>query len=250
MGRSFDQLIARVKSEVRGISPEEGQQRLQNGKGGLLLDVREREDYAEGYIPRAMNLPRGFLDLRIEALKALSELPLHYYALGSLVPFLNRNHDIAFVGKNILAARQLLPATAVIHLYGAGDPLELPFFMALGCDVFDSSSYLHYARGGWYMTPYGAIQSPGDLEKSGFLCPCPVCREDRGRVPEDRRQLARHNLFTIYSAMETALSISAEGTLSDYLLEIIKRHQSLFPDSHLEKSWNELVTTGETGGMP
>ncbi len=66
MGTAFDDLIARVKSEVRGISPQQAQQRLQDGNGILLLDVREREDYAAGYISGAENLPRGFLELQIE----------------------------------------------------------------------------------------------------------------------------------------------------------------------------------------
>jgi 7-cyano-7-deazaguanine tRNA-ribosyltransferase len=182
-----------------------------------------------------------FLDLRIRALEELAAMPLRYFALGSLVPFLNRNHDLAFVGKNILQARRILPESAPIHLYGAGDPLELPFYMALGCDVFDSSSYLHYARDGWYMSPYGALPGPGALEQSGFVCPCPCCRGGAERLFNDKPRLARHNLFTIYRAIETAESKSREGRLDAYLDEILSKHRSLFPQSRLEPSWRELA---------
>ena len=96
MGRSFDQLIARVKSEVRGVSPEEGQQRLQNGKSALLLDVREREAYAEGYIPRAMNLPRGFLDLRIEGIAIQRQIPILVYGGKDQGPL--AAHDLQRMG--------------------------------------------------------------------------------------------------------------------------------------------------------
>jgi molybdopterin/thiamine biosynthesis adenylyltransferase len=66
MGTAFDQHITRVKSEVQEISPQEAQQRLEEANAILLLDVREREDYANGYIRDAENLPRGFLELQIE----------------------------------------------------------------------------------------------------------------------------------------------------------------------------------------
>jgi len=241
---------ADIISPLDLITPPGDSRKAAAAKLGLTMKrIRDGVEIADRAVLIGVQQGGRFLDLRIEALEKLSELPLHYYALGSLVPFLNRNHDISFVGKNILAARQMLSEKAPLHLYGAGDPLELPFFMALGCDVFDSSSYLHYARGGWYMTPYGALQRREDLEKSGFSCACPLCREDPGSVMEDRRTLAKHNLAVIYSAMETAERKSADGTLPDYLLEVIKRHQALFPDSLLEKSWNELVIRDETIGI-
>jgi molybdopterin/thiamine biosynthesis adenylyltransferase/rhodanese-related sulfurtransferase len=37
-----------------------------NGAGPILIDVREKEEYLEGYIPGARWIPRGFLEIRIE----------------------------------------------------------------------------------------------------------------------------------------------------------------------------------------
>jgi len=34
---------------------------------GLLIDVREPEEYADGFIPGAINVPRGVIELRIWA---------------------------------------------------------------------------------------------------------------------------------------------------------------------------------------
>ena len=65
MGTAFESLMESVRSEVRGISPDEARKRLDSV---LLLDVREREEYAGGYIEGAENLSRGFLELRIETL--------------------------------------------------------------------------------------------------------------------------------------------------------------------------------------
>lgn len=66
MTTSLDSFISSVKSQVVGISTQETEKRLANGRSALLLDVREREDYAQGYIPGAENIPRGYLELRIE----------------------------------------------------------------------------------------------------------------------------------------------------------------------------------------
>ena len=45
----------------RGGKPGNG-----NGAGPVLVDVREKDEYLEGYIPGARWIPRGFLELRIE----------------------------------------------------------------------------------------------------------------------------------------------------------------------------------------
>ena len=66
MTTSLDSFISSVKSQVVGISTQEAEKQLANGRSALLLDVREREDYAQGYIPGAENIPRGYLELRIE----------------------------------------------------------------------------------------------------------------------------------------------------------------------------------------
>ena len=68
MGAAFEALLERVKSEVSSISVEVAQTRLNNEADLILLDVREREIFAEGYIPGAENVPRGFLELQIEGI--------------------------------------------------------------------------------------------------------------------------------------------------------------------------------------
>jgi len=72
--------------------------------------------------------------------------------------FLIRKHNIFFIGNLITQTRKKIPQNTFIHLYGAGDPVELPFYFAFGVDTVDSSSFVHYALNGWYMTPYGAVR--------------------------------------------------------------------------------------------
>lgn len=65
----FETLVAQAESTTTGLTPEEVQQKLQSGDTILLLDVREREAYSGGYITGAQNVPRGFLELRIEGIE-------------------------------------------------------------------------------------------------------------------------------------------------------------------------------------
>ena len=67
MSATYDMLVARATAITTGLSPERTQEKL-HANGTLLIDVREREHYIEGYIPGAENVPRGFLELRIEGM--------------------------------------------------------------------------------------------------------------------------------------------------------------------------------------
>ena len=59
---NFQQYLKQVKSEIRETSVEE----VQAKRPEVLIDVREGDEYNEGYIPGAMWIPRGKLELRIE----------------------------------------------------------------------------------------------------------------------------------------------------------------------------------------
>ena len=82
MTTSLDSFISSVKSQVVGISTQETEKRLANGHSALLLDVREREDYAQGYIPGAENIPRGYLELRIEGRANARDTAIIVYGEG------------------------------------------------------------------------------------------------------------------------------------------------------------------------
>jgi rhodanese-related sulfurtransferase len=68
---TFNELLASVKSEIREVSAEDTKARVldhaANGSGApVLIDVRERDEYEQGFIPRAQWIPRGFLEIKIE----------------------------------------------------------------------------------------------------------------------------------------------------------------------------------------
>jgi len=60
---TFKEMIGRVKSEIREISPQDARARADKA---VLVDVREADEWAQGHVPGAVFIPRGFLELRIE----------------------------------------------------------------------------------------------------------------------------------------------------------------------------------------
>jgi 7-cyano-7-deazaguanine tRNA-ribosyltransferase len=180
-----------------------------------------------------------FLELRRRAAEELAGMDADYVALGSLVPFFTRNHDLRFAGQVIADARQAVGPGLPLHLYGAGDPVELPFYIALGCDVFDSSSFVHYAEKASYMTPYGALPAERPVPAE-WACPCPWCGEHGASVRTRTDLLCRHNLWVLLDVVRQAREHLHQGRMGRYLDEVVELHSAWFADSMLAESWQAL----------
>jgi molybdopterin/thiamine biosynthesis adenylyltransferase/rhodanese-related sulfurtransferase len=59
---NYQQYLKQVKSQVRETSVDE----LKGARPQVLIDVREGDEYNDGYIPGAIWIPRGKLEMRIE----------------------------------------------------------------------------------------------------------------------------------------------------------------------------------------
>jgi len=66
MSVTSNQLLNKVKAEIAEVSAAQVQEDLKAGKAIHIVDVREREEVMDGYIPDAEMIPRGFLELNIE----------------------------------------------------------------------------------------------------------------------------------------------------------------------------------------
>lgn len=182
-----------------------------------------------------------FMELRQRSVRELVEMGVQYLGIGSLVPFFNRNHDLTFVGDVIRDARHAAGDKLPMHVYGAGDPLELPFMAQLGADIFDSSSYGHFANDGYYMTPYGALKEPGPVIAGEFSCPCPICAAaDVNEIFGDVEKLTAHNLWTICDTVLRIRATLSGGGLESMLEDILERHTAWFPNSALGSSWRAI----------
>src|SRR5687767_699570 len=60
---TYRELLAQVRSEIAEIDPEET---AALGDGATLVDVRERDEWDVEHIPRAVHIPRGRLESKIE----------------------------------------------------------------------------------------------------------------------------------------------------------------------------------------
>ena len=71
MGKTFRQMAAEARKEVKVLSPQEAKAEIDKG-GATIIDVREPNEVAEsGTVPGARNITRGILEL-----KADTELPM------------------------------------------------------------------------------------------------------------------------------------------------------------------------------
>ncbi|HWC62626.1 MAG TPA: rhodanese-like domain-containing protein, partial [Rhizomicrobium sp.] len=65
-GKTVAQLLSDASARVPFIAMAELAERVgKNDLGLVLVDVREKDAYAEGHIPGAKHLPRGQLELRV-----------------------------------------------------------------------------------------------------------------------------------------------------------------------------------------
>ncbi len=67
---TFSELLSQVKATIREVSVEETHARVRASADArpTLVDVRERDEYEQGYISGAQWVPRGFLELKVEEL--------------------------------------------------------------------------------------------------------------------------------------------------------------------------------------
>jgi rhodanese-related sulfurtransferase len=81
-GKTFQQLVAEAKGEIREITAPELKQWFTEGKDLVLVDVREPMEYQNGHIGNAVNIPRGLLELQIDEVVADQDKSIVMYCGG------------------------------------------------------------------------------------------------------------------------------------------------------------------------
>ncbi|MDA4126330.1 MAG: tRNA guanosine(15) transglycosylase TgtA [Thaumarchaeota archaeon] len=169
------------------------------------------------------------LDLVRKSAAALVKGGFQFLALGSPVQVME-NYMFADLVKMISAARSAVPYSAPLHLFGAGHPLTMALAVALGCDTFDSASYVMFARTGRYMTRGGVMT----LQSMKYLpCACQVCSKTGVQAlleldqKERTRLLSIHNLFTLKAELDACKEAIVEGRLWDLVEERSMAHPRL-----------------------
>jgi molybdopterin/thiamine biosynthesis adenylyltransferase/rhodanese-related sulfurtransferase len=82
MPRTYAELMREARSSIREVSPAEGNDLLETSPDTVFVDVRETNEWDEGFIPGAVHVPRGFLESRIEAAVPDRDQPIVVYCAG------------------------------------------------------------------------------------------------------------------------------------------------------------------------
>ena len=64
--KTYSDLLQEVKSQIRLVTLDEIKRRLDAKEDYTLVDVREKDETRQGFIPGAVLLPRGFLEMQVE----------------------------------------------------------------------------------------------------------------------------------------------------------------------------------------
>jgi 7-cyano-7-deazaguanine tRNA-ribosyltransferase len=171
-----------------------------------------------------------YMDLVRYCAKQLSALNFDIYAIGSPTTIME-TYNYEVLVDIIYASKTILPLGKPIHLFGAGHPMMLPIAVALGCDLFDSASYILYAKENRYMTPHGTFR----LQDLGYFpCSCPICSK---YSPQELKEMssnlrvklmALHNLYTLASELRRIKVSIKEGALWEYVSLRSRAHPRLF----------------------
>jgi 7-cyano-7-deazaguanine tRNA-ribosyltransferase len=166
----------------------------------------------------------------------LDKMGFQLMALGSPVELMEA-YEFATLAQMIVAAKKVIPAKP-IHLFGAGHPLTIPLAVALGCDLFDSASYMLYAKDGRYMTQNGTVR----LDELAYMpCQCPVCTshslpELRAMQGDERTiEIAKHNLHVLKAEVDSVKQAIIDGRLWEYVVQKARAHPKLMEAVQLFK---------------
>ena len=169
-------------------------------------------------------------ELVTRSAKSLVEMKFPMLALGSPVEFMEA-YEYKLLAQMIITAKKQIPSSIPLHLFGAGHPLTIPLAVALGCDTFDSASYILYAKHDRIITEDGTRRLdeleyfPFDCEVSQKFTP----RELRGLKKEERTDLiALFNLYSIKYEVNKVKQAIREGRLWEYVIKKSRAHPKLF----------------------
>src|ERR671918_822857 len=185
------------------------------------------------------------LDLVRHSSSMLDKMGYPLMAIGSPVEIME-TYEFSILARMIASAKGVVP-TKPIHLFGAGHPLTIPLAVALGCDMFDSASYMLYAKDNRYMHANGTAR----LEDLTYLpCHCPVCNKYNSAkelLQNDKEirttEIAKHNLYILKTEITSVKQAIVDGRLWEYVIQKCRSHPKLRESVEILKNF-ELLREG------
>ncbi len=121
MAKTYTDLFSEIRDSVKTITLEELKARLEAAERPVLVDVREKDEVRGGFIPGAVHIPRGFLEMQLEGkLPDKNAQVVVYCAGGTRSAFAAKT--MAELGyANVLSANP-----GFVRWKDMGYPVELP----------------------------------------------------------------------------------------------------------------------------
>ena len=170
-------------------------------------------------------------DLRESCANKISELDIDFYPIGGVVPLME-NYRFKELAEIIIGAKKGLSPEKPVHLFGCGHPMIFPIAVALGCDFFDSASYIKYAKDNRMLFPTGTKHLENITENS---CLCKVCNDyeiseiKKMKDSERIRIIALHNLYVSFAEIKKIKQAIYEGNLWEMVEQRCRVHPMLLP---------------------
>ncbi len=79
MAKTYEEILKEARSQVPEVSVDQVAAGADKADSPLLIDVREKEEYREGHLPGALSIPRGFLEMQVEAKAGDKSAPVITY---------------------------------------------------------------------------------------------------------------------------------------------------------------------------
>jgi molybdopterin/thiamine biosynthesis adenylyltransferase/rhodanese-related sulfurtransferase len=121
MAKTYTDLFSEVRDTVKTISLEDLKARIESGDKLTLVDVREKDEVKGGFVPGAVHVPRGFLEMQAEAKLPDRDAELVVYCAGGV--------RSAFAAKSLidLGYTSVLSANpGFVRWKDMGYPVEMP----------------------------------------------------------------------------------------------------------------------------
>ncbi len=192
----------------------------------------------------------SYPDLREISAKGLASLDFDVHPIGGVVPFMEQ-YRYADIVRATLAAKKHLPPDRPVHLFGCGHPMFFAQAALLGCDFFDSASYVKFAEGGRMLHPTGTIH----LDQLNELpCDCPVCSNTT--APEFKTldkterdlQLMKHNLYVTSAEMRRVRQAISEGKLFELAATRARSHPALLEAFRVMMEYSQIMVDSDPIG--
>lgn len=118
MSLTLAEMVSTARADAREISAADAAQADNDGNLALIVDVREPGEYHEGHVPRAINVPRGLLELRADPSSPVADASLSADRSARILVYCTKGP-----GARSLLAAQTLQSMGYEHVEVLGGGL-------------------------------------------------------------------------------------------------------------------------------